>query len=119
VAKKRHRKVTLQLLRGEPLDGTGRVCIHLVVPDEEHGTYIEPHFLHPELDAQGQPIKQRLVAKPTRVRLACSYTMTGEPINHVGMNFVVVRTDDPRAATCPKCIATKEYAAHMQRLGGI
>lgn len=36
-----------------------------------------------------------------------------------GVPYMKHHTDDPRAATCPECLASNEYAAMMKRLGEI
>ncbi len=109
------RVVGMSVLPGEPVDGTGRVCIHLFVQDER-GPIVEPHALHPALDAHGQPIKQSVVARPTRGRLACDPRRKVAPVARIGVVNVTSRTDDPRAVTCPKCVASVEYARMMEPL---
>ncbi len=98
----------MTVLPGEPLDGTGKVCIHLFVQDES-GPFVEPHVLHPELDADGQPIKQRVVARPTRGRLACDPKRDVAPVTRNNITTVTPRTTQPTAVTCPKCIASADY----------
>lgn len=102
------RIINVKVCPGEPTDGTGRVCIHLFVKDER-GTFVEPHVIHQATDAAGQPIKGQLVAKETRGRLACSPTRKAAPTTTGGVTTVTPRTDDARAVTCPKCIASKDY----------
>lgn len=109
------RRVNVPCLPGEPLDGTGRVCIHLYVQDAQ-GPFVEPHVLHPELDAAGQPIKQRVVARPTRGRLACDPKRGVAPVRRGDVVHVTPRTDDPRAVTCPKCKSTAVYADMVARI---
>lgn len=106
------RIVSISLLPGEPMDGSGRVCIHLVVRDKE-GTYIEPHMFRPVFGEDGKQIKQKVEAGPERVRLACS-KKTAYPETVKGVTRITSRTDDPRGVTCPKCMATEEYATMMQ-----
>lgn len=105
----------MKVLPGEPTDGSGRVCIHLIVKDEE-GPFVEPHVLHPAIDAAGKPINGQLVAKPTRCRLACDPKRLVAPVVHGNVITVTHRTDDPRAATCPNCKASKFYAEMMAQL---
>lgn len=97
---KRRRPVEVRVLSGEPTDGSGRVCIHLFVKDDA-GPFVEPCVLA-VLDGQ-------LVSKPTRGRLACSPTRTVAPFNTATTTVVTPRTDDPRAVTCPKCVASEIY----------
>lgn len=102
------RRVNMSVLPGEPTDGSGRACIHLFVRDERGG-FVEPHVLHPRLDADGQPIKQQLVAKPTRGRLACDRRRSVAPVTRNGVIYITHRTESADAVTCPKCIATLDY----------
>jgi hypothetical protein len=111
------RVVNLSVLRGEPTDGSGRVCVHLFVVDEA-GPFIEPHVLHPVIGEDGQPIKQQLSAKPTRGRLACDKKRKVAPVVRAGVTTVTLRSDDPRAVSCPRCKASPEYAAIMVKLEG-
>ena len=102
------RKVELKVNPGEPTDGTGQVCIHLFLRDES-GPFVEPHVLHESHD-ETSPVKGRLIAKPTRGRLACDRTRQVKPVTKGNVTLVTPRTDDPRAVTCPKCMKTTEYA---------
>lgn len=114
------RVVNMGVLPGEStVSGAGRTCIHLFVQDER-GAFIEPHALHPELDEHGEPLKQRVVAGPARGRLACdpkkkvsSRMATGRGNSVFN---IVQRTDDPRAVTCPKCLASPERSEKMKLL---
>lgn len=99
----------IKVLPGEPTDGSGKVCIHLFVKDER-GPFIEPHVLH--IDEESG----KLVAKPTRGRLACDPNRTVITVTRRGVTAITMRTDDPRAATCPKCIASKDYAEMMETI---
>lgn len=108
------RCINMKVLPGEPLDGSGRVCIHLFVPDES-GPFVEPHALHPVV-RNGEVVKQQLEAKPTRGRLACDPKRTVAPVMRAGVTTVTTRTDDPRAATCLKCIASPHYIKVMELL---
>lgn len=105
----------MNVVRGEPLDGSGRVCIHLFIQDLR-GPFIEPHVLHPVI-RDGEIVKQELEARPTRGRLACDPKRTVAPVTRGGITTITPRTDDPRAVTCPRCIASVEYAEAMQTLG--
>lgn len=109
------RIVNINVVPGDPVDGSGRVCIHLFVQDE-HGPFVEPHALHPAMDEHGQPIKQQVVARPTRGRLACDPKRKVAPVTRNGVTTVTPRTDDARAVTCPKCIASRFYAVAMNLL---
>lgn len=99
--------VNMPVLPGEPTDGSGRVCIHLFVPDER-GPFVEPHALHPVVQ-DGEEVKQQLEARPTRGRLACDPKRRVAPVKKGNVVTVTPRTDDPRAVSCPKCKASDDY----------
>ncbi len=104
------RILNMSVLPGEPLDGSGRCCIHLFIQDPK-GIITEPHVLH---RAPGD--SKELIAKPTRGRLACDPRRTVAPATTRGIITVTLRTDDPRSVTCPKCIASAGYADLMKQL---
>lgn len=110
MATKKKRNVVLSVLPGEPLDGTGRVCVHLFVKDSA-GLFIEPHALHPVIE-NGIAVG-KLEAKPTRGRLACDPKRPLKVVNRNGEMYITMRTDDARAVTCPKCKTTAEYISTM------
>lgn len=112
----KRRVVEVKVLPGEPLDGTGKVCIHLFVKDEA-GPFVEPHALHLEATEDGLPAN-RLVSRPTRGRLACDPRRTVAPVTRGGITTVTPRSDDPRAVTCFKCKKSPEYAKTMALLEG-
>ena len=112
------RVVHTKVLPGEPLDGSGRVCIHLFVKDVR-GPFVEPHVLHPVLDEAGQPIKQRVEARPARGRLACDPKRRVAPVTRGYVTSVTPRTDDPRGVTCPKCLASKDYTEMTEQLQAV
>lgn len=107
--------VAVRVLPNEPTDGTGRVCIHLFVQDKT-GPFVESHVLHPAVDGNGNPIGRKLVFRPTRGRLACDPKRNATPITYKGVTHVTMRTDDPRAVTCAKCIGSSEWKEKMARL---
>lgn len=108
------RIISVKVLPGEPLDGTGRVCIHLFVPDEK-GPFVEPHALHPKME-NGKAVKGKLTAKPTRGRLACDPRRLVAPVTRGKVTTITHRSDDPRAVSCPKCIASVDYKRKMELL---
>ncbi len=108
------RKVSINVLPGESVDGTGRVCIHLFVQDER-GPIVEPYVLHPVYE-DGVLVKGKLVARPTRGRLACNPKRTVAPVTRNGVTIITPRTDEPRAVSCSKCKMSKEYNEMMERL---
>lgn len=107
--------VNVKVLPGEPTDGSGRVCIHLFVQDPR-GPILEPHALHPVIGPDGEPVKQRVEARPTRGRLACDSRRRAAPDVRGNVASVTCRTDDPRAVTCLKCKATADYERAMVAL---
>ena len=112
---RKNRTIRMSVIKGEPVDGTGRICIHLFVQDE-HGSFTEPHVLHPSLDENDTPIKQKVEARPTRGRLACDPERNPAPVTRGGVTTITSRTDDPQAVTCPACIASKDYTEIMAKL---
>lgn len=106
------RIVNMNVLPGEPLDGTGMVCIHLFVPDVK-GPFVEPHGLHPVVK-DCEAVKQQLEARPTRGRLACDPKRLVAPVTRGNVTNVTPRSDDPRAVTCLKCCASEDYKRMME-----
>lgn len=100
--------VSLSVLPGQPTDGSGIVCIHLFVRDP-NGSFVEPHVLH-------QEVGKKMEARPTRGRLACDRKKTVTQVKRGNVTTVVLRSDDPRAVTCPKCKATTEYSELLNRV---
>ncbi len=99
------------MLPGEPTDGKGKICIHLFVQDEK-GLIIEPHVLHEVEDEEGK----KIIAKPTKGRLACDSKRLVALNTNKGVTSVTMRTNDPRAVTCPKCIKSVDYQRIMNIL---
>lgn len=112
---RKKRAVLVRVNPSEPTDGTGRVCIHLFVRDEA-GPIVEPHVLHQRM-VDGQPVKGKLDALPTRGRLACDHARTVAPVTRGGVTVVTPRTDDPRAVSCPSCKRSDDYKVLMASLG--
>ncbi len=107
------RTINVNVLAGQPTDGSGQVCIHLFVPDER-GPFVEPHALHMASAVDGRP--PVLVSRPTRGRLACDPKRTVAPRQSGAIVTVTPRTDDPRAVTCPRCKASADYLNKMKLL---
>lgn len=99
-----------KVLPGQPLDGTGKICIHLLVPDE-NGPFVQKHMLYLEegKDENGQRTRQ-LINKPTRCRLACDPKRNAKPQTKNSITTITMHTDDTRAVTCPKCLASGDYS---------
>lgn len=110
----KRRIVGIKVLKGEPLDGTGRVCIHLFVQDER-GPIIEPHALHSVFE-NGVQVKQKVAARPTRGQLACDPKRLVAPVTRGGVTTVTARTDDPQAVSCLSCKASEVYKVMMSRI---
>lgn len=108
--------VNVKVLHGQPTDGSGKVAIHLFVRDP-NGPFVEPHVLYPVMDDNGQP-GPGLTARATRGRLACDPRRTVAPVVRGGVTTVTIRSDDPRAVTCPKCMASKDYTDLMTQIEG-
>lgn len=105
--------VRISVLPGEPTDGSGRACVHLFVRDER-GPFVEPHVLQPEKDKDGNQIVGKCVAGPVRGRLACNHSKTVAPVTRGNVVIITLRTDDPRAVSCPKCKASIDYTREMK-----
>lgn len=88
--------VGLKVLPGEPLNGTGKICIHLFIVSKETG-------------GKG-------IFRTVNGHLACDPKRSIEPVKRNGITNVTIRTDDPRAATCPACIASPEYSRIIKLL---
>lgn len=101
------RIIGIKVLPNQPLDGSGQVCIHLFVPDPD-GSFVEPHVIQPVFEG-GEQIKQKVAANSMRGRIACDAKLNPAPRVKDGVTSITVRTDDYRAVTCPKCIASKYY----------
>ncbi len=110
----KRRAVCVPVLHGEPLDGSGRVCIHLFVQDAT-GPFTEGHALLPIYE-NGEQVKQKATAGPARGRLACNPKRLVAPVESGGVVTVTPRSDDPRAVSCPRCMATDEYRVAMVRI---
>lgn len=102
------RVLNFSVLPDQPTDGSGKLCIHLFIKDDK-GSFVEPHVLHQVLDSEGNPVKGQLEAKPTRGRLACSRKLVPNVTPRNSIVTITMRSDDPRATTCPKCLTTNEH----------
>ena len=116
--RKKKRIVNVNVLPGEPLDGSGRVCIHLFVRDER-GPFVEPHAMHPVFREDGTQVKQQVICSPARGRLACDPRRNPAPVTRNGVITVTPRTDDVNAVTCPKCLASKDYAKLVEKIESV
>lgn len=111
--------IHMNVLSGEPTDGSGQVCVHLFVPDST-GPFTESSVSR--LDkcdaAKGN---NRLTIGPCIGRLACDDKKTRKvaPVTKGNTTTITPRTDDPRAVTCIKCISTEVYVQMMKSIDGI
>lgn len=115
------RTIHMKVLPGEPLDGGGKVCIHLFVHDER-GRFVEPcalHLVDVDRSENGRVGGKQLVSMPTRGRLACDPKRDVAVVTRDGVTTVTSRTDDPRAVTCHKCLASVDYARMMETLTAV
>jgi hypothetical protein len=111
---KRKPIIHLKVLPGEPLDGSGRVYIHLFVRDEQ-GIITEPHVIRP-VSQEEMEAGRNIEVGPARGRLACDPKRTVSPKTHNGVTTITPRSDDPRAVNCPKCMASVDYKSMMARI---
>jgi hypothetical protein len=88
----------------------GRVCIHWLMRDPEG-----------PIQTMNQVVRGAgaMMWKGARFRCACQPERTSLNTSEVGRTVQFTHTDDPRAATCPKCLATVEYKDAMARLQGL
>lgn len=96
--------------------GGAQLCIHLVV-QHTNGPFHEPCIL--QIDKVAQALgKQALFSGPRACRLACDHKrQVAAKRKIVGDSEVVtvtLRTDDPRAVTCPNCKASEDYAKRLK-----
>ena len=102
------RVIVQRVLPGQPTDGSGSLCVHLLVRDAA-SRFEEPHVLHRVVGHDGKPVKGQLTAKPTRMRLACDRRRDFRPKVVNWVTHVTHRTEEVSAVNCPKCMATREY----------
>lgn len=88
-------------------DGSGRVCIHWFARDKA-GPIAEPNR-EPAVPAWAKGTAGRIACQPKRTSLLPESDQNGNGI-------ACMHTDDPRAATCPECLATAEYKTIMAEL---
>ncbi len=116
--KKRRRIVDLKVLPGEPLNGAGRVCIHLFVPDGT-GPITERHVTQlRDIPQEDGSSAIRLTVAPSKGHLACDRKRSVAPVERRGVVTVTMRTIEPYAVTCPACRASVEYERLMKLLSG-
>ena len=110
------RIIDVRVIAGQPTDGSGQISIHLFVRDP-HGKFTEPAVVHPVFK-DGVRQGNQTACLPTRGRLACDADRNPAAQRVGNRTLVTPRTDDPRAVTCPKCMATDAYRREMEGLGG-
>ena len=95
-------------------DGSGRACIHWLVESDKGPIETQERFAITQLG----PIKLGGV----KGYIACNPQQnTVNPQNRGGETLMCMHTNEVRAATCPKCLATpeavallKHYAEHLE-----
>lgn len=93
-------------------DGSGRVCLHWIYEDKDGP--IET------VDSVVQTSAGPKLLGARRWRMACCPQLTNIDPKREGVRIIPwQRSDDPRAVTCPRCMATDEFKARMEFLGTI
>lgn len=111
------RVIDIKVLPGQPTDGSGQACIHLFVPDP-NGPFTEPRVrqMRVKPGTTGDEITGEVITAPMRGRLACDRKRTVKPVVKNNITSVTLRTDDPRATTCPWCKQSEDYKRLMKLL---
>ena len=90
--------------------GSGRMCIHWLIRDAAGP-------IATELDVRNTE-RGPLPLGGFKGRMACRPEQNTVYPQHRGQEtFLCLHSDDPRAATCPDCLATEEYKKAMAELG--
>lgn len=96
-------------------DGSGRVCVHWLIPDESG--LIETHG---SIGVSGGgtgfkagPFLDKNVVKKWRVACNPKQNSINPQVAPSGERFMCIPTDEIRAVTCPACLATEEAVAAM------
>lgn len=90
-------------------DGSGRVCIHWLMADAEGPIETVNRIVVTGMGPQ--------IMKGKRWRMACNPTLSnlGE-LSQAGRLVPYPHSDDIRAVTCPKCLATERAKEILARL---
>ncbi len=96
--------------KGRP---SGTLCIHLFVVDP-NGILTEPCVTQVDHTKKGSG----LTVGPLKGRLACDHKRRVAVVHKGNVTSVTLRTGDPRATTCPRCLASKECQDMMRLLNG-
>ena len=100
--------INLKVLKGEPLDGSGKLCIHFLfeTPDglidtsgEVPPGLEENPFAKIVLNLHG-PRKWRLSCRPEQ--------NTINPQVRNGVRYICLTSNEPLAVTCPDCLQSKD-----------
>lgn len=96
-------------------DGSGRVRIHWFIWDKE-GPIQMPQTM--VMTAKGpMAVGGNAVTGERRGRIACQPKLKSVLPQQKGQEYLLfTHSDDPRAASCPECMATEEYKAAMKAL---
>ncbi len=108
------RKLNVRVLPGQPTDGSGKVCVHLFVPDER-GLFTEPSVTYLADTDEGK----RLSVRPMCGRIACDRKKTVTQKTVKGVTDIIFRTGDPRGVTCSRCTNSTEYVEMMEQLNKV
>ncbi len=92
-------------------DGSGRICTHWVFEDPEGPM----QTISQTFPTGSGPV----LFKGGRWRCACMPQRTTFNGPQEGRYVQFTHTNDPRAATCPKCCATTEYKDAMARYANL
>ena len=100
--------INLKLLAGEPVDGSGRLCIHFLVQDDV-GKIETPGTLTPALKENPfAPVVLELKG-PRKWRIACRPEQNSvQPQVRNGVRYVCLYSNDPLAVTCPGCLESAD-----------
>lgn len=109
------RTINIPILKGQPTDGSGIICIHLLVRDP-NGPFTENKVYHQAPNQESNTRRKKLIRKPTKCRIACDPKKLVVPIIKNGVTFLTFRSEDPRATTCTKCKKSKDFEIAMNLL---
>src|SRR4051812_9848354 len=94
--KKRRRIVDIKVLPGQPTDGSGKVCVHLFVPDGS-GPIVERSVTQLVSVPQEEGGGKRLSVGQARGHLACDRKRLVATVERRGVVSVTMRTIEPGA----------------------
>jgi hypothetical protein len=101
------RKIRLRVLPGEPLNNMGKRLVHWFERAEDGTVRVPPFLMGAGLAVDGYA--GRIACMPHLKDLSPKRDANG-------LEDVVVRHPNPRAANCPACLATEAYKLAIARL---